>query len=400
MLVRRIARPLLATIFISGGIDAIRNPKGKAAAAGPVIDLIDEHAVQPAAQKVAAGAAGAVDDAADLATEAASIAPEVGDDERDVVAATAWSASDAVHEVARQGIDLQDETYVRANGAIQVVGGVLLATGRAPRLASAVLAASLVPTTLAGHRFWELEGDERQAQQLHFLKNVSLLGGLVLAAADTEGRPGLAWRARHLRHDAGAAAAVTSANVKLASKLAKADAKAAQRLAAANAKALGKGGKLGVEVVGDHAATGARSARRQAKALRKHAKVAAKQAKVAGKQARAHAKVAGTHARKAGQQALDTGHQARERADALTPQVQALSSQARDQAAALAPQVQALGHSARELAMELAPQVQALGHSAVDQAVALGHQARDKASELAPQVQAVGQRVSAALPTT
>jgi putative oxidoreductase len=29
------------------------------------------------------------------------------------------------------------------------------------------------------------------------MKNVALLGGLALAAIDTEGRPGLAWRASH-----------------------------------------------------------------------------------------------------------------------------------------------------------------------------------------------------------
>ena len=32
----------------------------------------------------------------------------------------------------------------------------------------------------------------------HFFKNVSMLGGLVLAAVDTEGRPGVAWRAKNV----------------------------------------------------------------------------------------------------------------------------------------------------------------------------------------------------------
>ncbi|CCH74232.1 exported hypothetical protein [Nostocoides australiense Ben110] len=34
-LVRRIARPLLATIFITGGLDALRHPSSKAQAAPP-----------------------------------------------------------------------------------------------------------------------------------------------------------------------------------------------------------------------------------------------------------------------------------------------------------------------------------------------------------------------------
>jgi hypothetical protein len=60
-----------------------------------------------------------------------------------------------------------------------------------------------VPTTLAGHRFWEEEDETRRAQQrIHFFKNLSMLGGLMLAAVDTEGQPGLAWRAQHAAHHA------------------------------------------------------------------------------------------------------------------------------------------------------------------------------------------------------
>jgi uncharacterized membrane protein YphA (DoxX/SURF4 family) len=87
---------------------------------------------------------------------------------------------------------------VQLNGVAQVVGGVLLATGRLTRPAAAMLAGSLVPTTVAGHSFWTVDDrTDRQAQQIHFLKNLGLLGGLLLAAADTEGRPGLRWRTSH-----------------------------------------------------------------------------------------------------------------------------------------------------------------------------------------------------------
>jgi putative oxidoreductase len=36
---------------------------------------------------------------------------------------------------------------------------------------------------------------------VHFFKNVSMLGGLMLAAVDTEGKPGVAWRARRAAKD-------------------------------------------------------------------------------------------------------------------------------------------------------------------------------------------------------
>lgn len=94
------------------------------------------------------------------------------------------------------------EQQVLANGTIHVVCGAMLATGRAPRLSSFALAATMVPTTLAGHRFWEETDPQlRQNQQIHFFKNVSMMGGLLLASVDTEGKPGVAWRAkRSARH--------------------------------------------------------------------------------------------------------------------------------------------------------------------------------------------------------
>ncbi len=88
------------------------------------------------------------------------------------------------------------EQLVKINAAVQVGAGLLLALGRFPRLAATALAASLVPTTLGGHRFWEYDdAAQRSQQQIHFLKNVGLLGGLVLAMVDTEGAPSLGWRA-------------------------------------------------------------------------------------------------------------------------------------------------------------------------------------------------------------
>jgi len=89
-------------------------------------------------------------------------------------------------------------TLVRINGAIHVGAGVALATGHFPRLAATALAATLVPTTLAGHQFWnESDPAQKANHRVHFFKNVSMLGGVLLAAVDTEGKPGVAWRASH-----------------------------------------------------------------------------------------------------------------------------------------------------------------------------------------------------------
>jgi uncharacterized membrane protein YphA (DoxX/SURF4 family) len=78
-----------------------------------------------------------------------------------------------------------DELIVRANGAVQVAAGTMLSLGRAPRLSAFVLVASLVPTTLAGHAFWDIEDPAmRKSQRTQFHKNTAMIGGLILAICD------------------------------------------------------------------------------------------------------------------------------------------------------------------------------------------------------------------------
>ena len=79
-----------------------------------------------------------------------------------------------------------------APGAVilEVGAGLMLASGKLPRLSATLLAGSLVLTTAAGHRFWEEQDEKARAQQtIHFLKNASMLGGLILAAEKPVKRP-------------------------------------------------------------------------------------------------------------------------------------------------------------------------------------------------------------------
>lgn len=93
-------------------------------------------------------------------------------------------------------------TITRANAAVQVGAGAMLATNRLPRLSALVLAASLLPTTYAGHPFWsETDKQMRQQQRNSFLKNVGILGGLLVTALDRTRRESLAHRARHKIRD-------------------------------------------------------------------------------------------------------------------------------------------------------------------------------------------------------
>lgn len=78
-----------------------------------------------------------------------------------------------------------DELVVRGNAAVQAAAGVLLSIGIAPRLSSLALAASLVPTTAAGHAFWAIEDPvARKLQRVQFHKNMAMIGGLLFAALD------------------------------------------------------------------------------------------------------------------------------------------------------------------------------------------------------------------------
>jgi uncharacterized membrane protein YphA (DoxX/SURF4 family) len=145
-LARRAARAALAASFISGGIDQIRNPQPKAAPASPF--------VKPIADRV----------------------PQLPND---------------------------PESLVKLDGAIKVVGGLALVFGPFARPAALLLAGSLVPTTLAGHRFWETtDPDQKTSDRVEFFKNVSLLGGLLIAALDTGGRPSIPWVAGKAVHGA------------------------------------------------------------------------------------------------------------------------------------------------------------------------------------------------------
>ncbi|MGX9672237.1 DoxX family protein [Mycobacterium sp. HM-7] len=144
MIIRRIARPLLATAFIGQGVETLLNIDSGAEAVRPTLDGLKDMP-DPVARNV---------------------------------------PSNAV-------------AVAQATAAAQVAGGLLLATGRIPRVASAVLAATVIPANLGNHMFWtEDDPAAKTAKRRGFLADLSLLGGLILASADTAGKPSLGWRGR------------------------------------------------------------------------------------------------------------------------------------------------------------------------------------------------------------
>ena len=127
--VRLLGRLLLASLFVDGGLDTFRNP-------GP---------------RAAIGAKN-------------------------------------LPSVVTDNLPLDVETAARANAAAMVAAGAAMGLGVLPRLSATVLAATLVPATYAGHPFWEfVDSQQRRMQRIHFLKNLSL-GGALLVIAGSRGR--------------------------------------------------------------------------------------------------------------------------------------------------------------------------------------------------------------------
>lgn len=155
-IVRRLARPLLAAPVLQSGLDAVRHPGPRAELAGPLLARVSEPLKLP---------------------------------------------SDPV-------------LVVRGAGALTVIAGSLLALGKLPRLSALAIVAA-APVVQGTQPFWkEKDPQLRRTQKDAALRNLGVLGGALLAAVDTEGRPGVAWRSRRAAHltanavrDAGAGAA-------------------------------------------------------------------------------------------------------------------------------------------------------------------------------------------------
>jgi putative oxidoreductase len=71
--------------------------------------------------------------------------------------------------------------------AIEAGGGLLLMLGLRAKWAALALAAFTIAATLVYHRFWEFPPEAAPLQQIMFLKNLSITGGLLLLAAHGAG---------------------------------------------------------------------------------------------------------------------------------------------------------------------------------------------------------------------
>jgi putative oxidoreductase len=65
----------------------------------------------------------------------------------------------------------------------QIIGGLFVFLGLWIRLGALLLILFLIPTTIVFHHFWDFQGADREMQMINFMKNVSILGGLLFVLA-------------------------------------------------------------------------------------------------------------------------------------------------------------------------------------------------------------------------
>ena len=175
MLLRRVARPLFASWFVTQGLDALRHPGTHAQVVRDGLDGL-----------------------------------------RTRVPASARSSAPApVARVLDGGLDdKQLATLAQAHGAAMLVAGAMLAVGRPPRTAALALAGLTVPLVLVNLPTGRKDAGtpaERAERKERLVRALSFAGGAVLAGIDLEGRPGVSWRVQHARADRAALKAARAA---------------------------------------------------------------------------------------------------------------------------------------------------------------------------------------------
>jgi putative oxidoreductase len=67
--------------------------------------------------------------------------------------------------------------------ALELVGGIMLIVGYKVRWVAIAFFLWLIPTTFLFHKFWGIDAAQAQNQMNHFLKNVSLMGAMLMLVA-------------------------------------------------------------------------------------------------------------------------------------------------------------------------------------------------------------------------
>jgi putative oxidoreductase len=84
--------------------------------------------------------------------------------------------------IASAGMPLPQLAAVGAI-AVELGAGILLVIGWQTRWAATALFLFLIPTTLIFHNFWSADAAQQQMQQIQFMKNLCIMGGMLYVMA-------------------------------------------------------------------------------------------------------------------------------------------------------------------------------------------------------------------------
>jgi putative oxidoreductase len=95
------------------------------------------------------------------------------------------------HDVAgmmgQKGIPLATVALV-ISLLIEIGGGLMVLTGFGARYAALIMFLWLIPVTLVFHHFWGIPEAAKEEQMINFLKNVAIMGGLLILAHGSPGK--------------------------------------------------------------------------------------------------------------------------------------------------------------------------------------------------------------------
>ncbi len=74
---------------------------------------------------------------------------------------------------------------------VELGGGILLAIGYKARWAALALAIFTLLAAILFHNFWAVEAAQKMAQQINFMKNLAITGGMLMVFAFGPGRMSL-----------------------------------------------------------------------------------------------------------------------------------------------------------------------------------------------------------------
>ncbi|MDY3127362.1 MAG: DoxX family protein [Corynebacterium sp.] len=144
-MIRKIARPMLASVFVWDGVDTLRDPSAS------------------------------VKETENTLKHVRSLVPRQ------------YSSY----------VPQDPELVARSIAGAKVGAGSLLALGKAPRTSAAVLAATTLPSLVGAKPFWKAkDAEEKATRRSNFMTNTALLGALFITTQDLEGKPSVLWRAQ------------------------------------------------------------------------------------------------------------------------------------------------------------------------------------------------------------